>query len=237
VPFVDAYSDRKERDVMQESWGHLDAKPGQHYSGTMLFAHSAYGGERVLIDATWDGLDDSPRLYADVREFIEGYTTVEGRVYRWQGTYVRRRDGGHFIGPVIEVCVHEAEEVSGVVLATAGREVDAVHLTDAETERFLAALSFVKNRLDGVSLDVVSWMPPEDNEQHHNAVEMLLRAFQTASGLEELLVQRSGYRAYPTPGNLERIAGKIGLAARFVRERTVDQSQRTASSSTAEEGW
>lgn len=39
---------------------------------------------------------------------------------------------------------------------------------------------FMLDRLDNVALWVIEWMPPQDNEQHHNAIEHLLRLRQTA---------------------------------------------------------
>lgn len=49
-------------------------------------------------------------------------------------------------------------------------------------------LPFILNRLDNVAVWVTEWMPPEDNEQHHNAVEHLLRIRQELKHVERFLV-------------------------------------------------
>jgi hypothetical protein len=46
-------------------------------------------------------------------------------------------------------------------------------------DRIGPATDFMLNRLDNVAEWVIGWMPPEDNAQHHNAVEHLMRLRQT----------------------------------------------------------
>jgi hypothetical protein len=58
---------------------------------------------------------------------------------------------------------------------------------NVEPETIERALAFIQNRLDGVSMDVISWMPPGDATQHHNALEMLHSAWQRAERLRLLL--------------------------------------------------
>jgi hypothetical protein len=45
-----------------------------------------------------------------------------------------------------------------------------------EVDELDGLIHFIQNRLDAVALQVVGWMPPEDNEEHHNAVEMMGKA-------------------------------------------------------------
>ena len=59
------------------------------------------------------------------------------------------------------------------------------------------ALDFVLNRLDGIAEQVIDWMPPEDNEVHHNAVEQLQRAFEVTRKVREDLRGALGYRRLP----------------------------------------
>lgn len=98
-----------------------------------------------------------------------------------------------------------------------------LRLTEDEAERLMSAFSFIKNRLDLSAMEVVAMMPPEDNERHHNAVEMLLRAHQTVEGLEKLLIARSGgrLRAWPTPGNMEVLARRMEQPGNVEREAGV----------------
>lgn len=42
-------------------------------------------------------------------------------------------------------------------------------------ESYINRIDFIFNRLDNVAMWVVGWMPKEDNQQHHNAVEHLKR--------------------------------------------------------------
>jgi hypothetical protein len=102
---ADAYADRKKQGVMEETWGHLAPEPGRRYQGTMLFTDSAYG-DLVLIEARWEGLQDSPWLFEDMQDYIEVAETKPGRIYRWKGTYVRFKNGNHrFSGVLVEVAV------------------------------------------------------------------------------------------------------------------------------------
>lgn len=66
-------------------------------------------------------------------------------------------------------------------------------MTDTdELRRWRDALDFVRNRLDGVASDVIRWMPDEDNEKHHHAVEMLGRAYQVAMWLQDRIAKAEG---------------------------------------------
>jgi hypothetical protein len=54
-------------------------------------------------------------------------------------------------------------------------------------EELWRAHDFIQNRLDGVAEFVIDWMPPEDNARHHNAVEMLQRAFEVSRRVQRRL--------------------------------------------------
>lgn len=58
-------------------------------------------------------------------------------------------------------------------------------MTDLEGEEIIQNLRFIKNRLDRIATDVIEWMPEEDNDRHHNAIECLQAAFQVAESLQE----------------------------------------------------
>lgn len=84
--------------VAAQTWGHLAPKPREPYHGSMLLAHPAYGDLGVvLIDAEFPGLPDSPWLYDDMVEYLDGERlppTVEGGIYRWEGIYMKYKNGG-----------------------------------------------------------------------------------------------------------------------------------------------
>jgi hypothetical protein len=76
-------------------------------------------------------------------------------------------------------------------------------------ENQMNRVDFILNRLDNVAMDVVSWMPPEDNAKHHNAVEMLQRARQELLHLRSFLEAEYlvASEVYTTPGVEEREGG------------------------------
>ena len=51
---------------------------------------------------------------------------------------------------------------------------------EMKIENLANVMEFIANRADNVAMWVVDWMPPEDNEKHHNAIEHLRRIHETA---------------------------------------------------------
>ena len=101
---TDALSERKYNDVIVETWGHLAPKRQTKYRGEIVFTHSDYGGEILLITSNFDGLDDSPWFFRDMNEFICNQKTEPGNVYRFRGTYILHKNGNcHFAGNVQKV--------------------------------------------------------------------------------------------------------------------------------------
>ncbi len=84
-PVVDILSERKRKEAMKDTWGHLAPKKGQSYKGFMVWAHSAYG-DIVLIDANFENLDDSPWLFENMQDFI-AENGERGGLYKWEGCY------------------------------------------------------------------------------------------------------------------------------------------------------
>ncbi len=80
--------------VLHDTWGHLAPQAATRYSGWIVFANGAYGDSGVLIDAAFEGLDDSPWLYDDMIRFIEQHPGEPGNVYRWDGSYTKYKNGG-----------------------------------------------------------------------------------------------------------------------------------------------
>lgn len=111
--------------VAAEVWGHLAPQLGTIYRGTVLFAHSDYGDGTVPIATDFDDLPSSPWFYDGMCSFLmdhrsENGNAVEGKVFRWTGTYEFRnwpdiwdeaeddliQEAGHehvFVGEFIEI--------------------------------------------------------------------------------------------------------------------------------------
>lgn len=93
-------------EVMRDTWGHLDARPGVRYAGTILYAESAYGGERVVLSAEFGNAGFGPWFYEGVHDWLCEQQTEPGQLYRFTGTYRLGRGGAHvFAGDVEEVPV------------------------------------------------------------------------------------------------------------------------------------
>lgn len=93
----DVYGHRREADVMEGTWGHLRPAPGSHH-GQMLVAVSEYGGERLLVAATFPDVPDSPWFYEAAYELIYGAELKEGAAYRFNGVVYADRDNITFQG-------------------------------------------------------------------------------------------------------------------------------------------
>ncbi len=87
---VDPYGARREAEVMKDTWGHLRPAPGS-VPGYMLAACSVYNsGERLLINAEFPGVPDSPWLYDAMINAVESADMEEGTVYRFDGVCTTR---------------------------------------------------------------------------------------------------------------------------------------------------
>lgn len=85
MPIVDIYGERKKREIMQDTWGHLAPQTGQSYKGYMIWAYGGWG-DIVLLDAAFENLNNSPWLFEAMQEYIGEFLDSEG-VYRWEGQY------------------------------------------------------------------------------------------------------------------------------------------------------
>ena len=78
---VDAYGERKYQEVMQDTWGHLAPEPGTKYEGYLTFAHSDYSSQgSIIIEARFEGLDDSPWFFQDLNDYIADKTKDEQQI-------------------------------------------------------------------------------------------------------------------------------------------------------------
>lgn len=82
--------------VMGETWGHLAPQARTKYKGSVLFAHSVYGGDGTTVIRTdFQELPDSPWFYEGLHELAGEHRSehgddVEGGVYLWTGYYELR---------------------------------------------------------------------------------------------------------------------------------------------------
>ena len=89
----------KREDVMRDTWGHLDAKPGVEYPGKIIFAESCYGGEQVILSAEFGDAGYGPWFYEGIHDWLCDQDTEVGKIYTWTGTY-RLDSEHHFEGTV-----------------------------------------------------------------------------------------------------------------------------------------
>lgn len=110
MPIIDCYGFRKQQQVMEETWGHLRAKPGTEYRGWFIFAHDLEGMTVLLAFAFPSELEDSPWLHQDTHDFMEviidrelhgkkSCHEIRGVLWKFEGVY-RVSDKGErrFVG-------------------------------------------------------------------------------------------------------------------------------------------
>jgi hypothetical protein len=89
--------------VLYETWGHLYPRLYRTYRGWIVFTWTAYG-DLTIIDNKFRGMASSPVIYDDMNHLIgdlwEQKQLEEGGVYRWEGTYRRRKFAAEFHGSV-----------------------------------------------------------------------------------------------------------------------------------------
>jgi hypothetical protein len=104
MPIVDAYSQRKFLDVMEDTWSHLAPKPSTDYKGYVVFALGVYGHVVVL---QWDfksdtdeDLEGSPWFFEDLSAFvgdkIDASKCENGTIFKFTGTYRKRKSRGRY---------------------------------------------------------------------------------------------------------------------------------------------
>lgn len=97
---TDVYAERKRQSVMQDTWGHLGPKKGRSYNGYIIWAYGRYG-DIVLLDATFENLNDSPWLYEAMEEYIGENLDGEG-IYKWEGRFKKLNEGCYCFGGEIK---------------------------------------------------------------------------------------------------------------------------------------
>ncbi|MGX9983918.1 hypothetical protein [Methylobacterium fujisawaense] len=102
MPFVHIVGGQSREAVLQDTWGHLAPVPRRPYPGFVLFGFSAFG-QHLILDYDFEGLPENPWTHDEVAAFVDQhldtqehpdrYESGEMRIYRWEGTYRRLKNG------------------------------------------------------------------------------------------------------------------------------------------------
>lgn len=100
--------------VMAQTFGHLEAQPGEVHKGWFTFIHGQHG-DMVVIESEFKTFDEGPGYFNDRQEFIWAKVKDNGPcsgtgVYRFEGEYRRYKHAndkglGRFVGNVTKVKV------------------------------------------------------------------------------------------------------------------------------------
>lgn len=86
---------------MRDTWGHLDARPGVKYAGTIIFAEGQYGGERIILHADFGNAGYGPWFYEGINDWLCEQDTEPGKLYHFTGCYRLARNNTHeFVGTI-----------------------------------------------------------------------------------------------------------------------------------------
>lgn len=91
-------------EVARDTWGHMDARPGVRYRGTVVFAEGVYGGDGVVaLSVDFGNAGDGPWFYEGIQDWLCEQETELGRIYTFRGCYRLRAGGAHeFVGETTE---------------------------------------------------------------------------------------------------------------------------------------
>jgi hypothetical protein len=93
-------------EVMRDTWGHLDAKPGVPYHGTITFAEGAFGGERIILASEFGDAGYGPWFHQGIHDWLMDQDTEPGMLYHFTGYYLLTPSGEHtFTGTINDVSI------------------------------------------------------------------------------------------------------------------------------------
>ena len=69
MPIIDVYQERKKKEVMQDTWGHLAPVKTKRYYGFIIFTLGEYR-DYCCIKSDFKNLESSPWYYEDLNEFM-----------------------------------------------------------------------------------------------------------------------------------------------------------------------
>lgn len=120
--------------VREDTWGHLRTQSNAWHPGVIVFAESAYGGERVILHADFgDGVPDSPWFYEHVHEWLWGQDAEPGALYTFTGWYRVGRSGAYeFHGAIASAALAEGPKAACDAPTAAGRALLAGLETETE---------------------------------------------------------------------------------------------------------
>lgn len=92
--------------VMYQTFGHLDAKPGEKHKGHFVFINGQHG-DLSVVHSEFSSFDEGPGYFSDRADFIwelvkDGGLCSKVGIYRFEGEYSlpKRRNGKRFSGSV-----------------------------------------------------------------------------------------------------------------------------------------
>lgn len=91
-------------EIMRDTWGHMDARPGVKYPGSILFAEGAFGGELIILRSEFGAeAGYGPWFYEGIHDWLCKQETEPGHIYHFDGWYRLSRSGEHeFVGTIAE---------------------------------------------------------------------------------------------------------------------------------------
>lgn len=107
MAIINVLSEKIKKEVMVETWGHLAPKSNEKYPGAIIFVHGIYG-DMAVITSDFRNLPESPWFFEDQREFVMSRNTKAGNIYRFDGTYIKFKNGNfRFTGKTKRVVLNK----------------------------------------------------------------------------------------------------------------------------------
>lgn len=110
--FREAEAEHKAQ-VMYETFGHLDARPGEVHAGYFVFINGQHG-DLCVVRSNFPTFGEGPGYFSDREDYLwelckPGGPCEQFGIYRFDGEYrlPKRRDGRRFKGYVTRLQVYE----------------------------------------------------------------------------------------------------------------------------------
>jgi len=99
------FSQSKQNEAMNETWGQLRSKPMLKHFGKIYFTYGEYGNVVVIKDC-FDTIEGNPWYYNNLMNFInnESNKLDQGYAYKFDGSYFETENGeGIFSGNISKI--------------------------------------------------------------------------------------------------------------------------------------